>query len=309
MLSTTYFTSVHSLVIGCSLFISTCQNTLFTPFNVPYKLSNPDETYKLSNNLNEVSGINITTGGEAVLVDDEKGSIFYYSLANKNVVRSVHFSKEDNWEDIYVTNDTVYVLKNDGILVEIQGIDSTGGKAKIRSLKTGLNAFNNTEGLCYDHKRKVFLIACKGRPGLENFSNQHRGYKAIYEFNLQTRKLNTTPAMLINIRKVESMLLGSQMNIMRRFLSLFSVPTKAVFQPSGIAIHPITGDIYIISATGHVLVLLNKEGTIKAVRKLPPKLFQQPEGIAFDESGNLFISNEERSGKGNILKFSLQQIL
>ena len=38
---------------------------------------------------------------------------------------------------------------------------------------------------------------------------------------------------------------------------------------------------------------------------LDPNVFKQPEGIAFDSTGNLFITNEGRRGKGNILEFKL----
>ena len=287
--------------------VAKCNTELFTPVVVPYTLSEPDQTYKLSNRLNEVSGINIAKNGEAILIDDEKGSIFYYNLAQQKILRDVPFSKSDNWEDLYATNDTVYVLKNNGDLVEVSKTNGDSTQVTIRTVNTGLKVSNDTEGLCYDKKKKVFLIACKGKPGLENFTEQYKGRKAIYEYDLKTRQLNTTPVILINVHKVESMILGTQSNLIRRIMNLFNVPTKSVFQPAGIAIHPISGDIYIISAVGRVLLLLDSKGTIKTARKLPPKLFTQPEGIAFDESGNMFISNEERTGTGKILKFSLKE--
>jgi DNA-binding beta-propeller fold protein YncE len=70
-----------------------------------------------------------------------------------------------------------------------------------------------------------------------------------------------------------------------------------------LAIHPFTRDIYVIASVGKLLVVLNPEGKIKHVIKLPVSVFKQPEGIAFDSAGNLFITNEGRNGKGNILKF------
>ncbi len=308
MFSGNIYFSMHSMIFGCLLFISTCHSTLLTPFNVPYKLSKPDEIYKLKKSLNEVSGLNITPSGDVVLIDDERGSVFYYNLVREKVVRTIPFSKGGDCEDLYITHDTIYVLKSNGDLVELIGVDSSNSQVRIRSIDTGLHSSNDTEGLCYDPKRKMFLIACKGKPGLENFSEQYKGRKAIYQFNPKTRMLNTTPAILIDVHKVESMILGMQKNVIRRIMNLYSLTTKSVFQPSGIAVHPFTGDIYVISAVGNVLLVMDEDGKIKDVIKLSSKLFMQPEGITFDQAGNLFISNEGKSGKGNILKFSQKQI-
>jgi hypothetical protein len=306
MLSTNKFFSLHIVLIVFLMVTAKCNTSWFTPIIVPYKLSEPDQKFRLSNKLNEVSGINVTRDGKAVLIDDEIGSLFYYSLSTQKTIDTVAFSKTDNWEDLYVTNDTVYVLRNSGELAEVTRIKGDTAQVKIRIVNTGLHVSNDAEGLCYDKESKLFLIACKGNPGLKNSTEKYKGRKAIYGYNFKTGHLNSTPVFLINVHKVESMILGTQTNLIRRIMNLFNVPTKSVFQPAGIAIHPISGDIYVISAVGKVLILLDRKGTIKAARKLPPKLFTQPEGIAFDTAGNMFISNEERSGVGNILKFSSQ---
>src|SRR4030095_617058 len=99
---------------------------------------------------------------------------------------------------------------------------------RIRLFETGLHKSNDTEGLCYDPKRKMILIACKGKPGLENFTEQYKGRKAIYKFNPKTKLLNPTPAILINVHKVESMLLGMQKDAIRRIMNLYSLPPKSV---------------------------------------------------------------------------------
>ena len=49
---------------------------------------------------------------------------------------------------------------------------------------------------------------------------------------------------------------------------------------------------------------MNQEGTLEAIWQLPEDLFPQPEGIAFLPDGDLFISNEGRGGKANILRFN-----
>ena len=79
------------------------------------------------------------------------------------------------------------------------------------------------------------------------------------------------------------------------------------FQPSGIAIHPITNHIYMIATAGKLLVVLSPEGEILGVEELDKDELKQPEGITFDQQGNMYISNEARGGKGNIMLFNYQK--
>ena len=51
------------------------------------------------------------------------------------------------------------------------------------------------------------------------------------------------------------------------------------------------------------LNVLRKENC-KKVYDLNYSHFQQPEGISFDINGDLYISNEAKGGKANILKFN-----
>ena len=76
------------------------------------------------------------------------------------------------------------------------------------------------------------------------------------------------------------------------------------FKPSAASINPLTGSLYIISATDKVLVIADRNGSPKAAYKLDPGLFKQPEGLTFTPSGTLIITNEAADvGMANILVF------
>jgi uncharacterized protein YjiK len=54
---------------------------------------------------------------------------------------------------------------------------------------------------------------------------------------------------------------------------------------------------------GNKLAIFNTNQQLIEVHELNPSVFGQPEGIFFDNYGNLYISNEKNTGPANILKF------
>jgi DNA-binding beta-propeller fold protein YncE len=78
------------------------------------------------------------------------------------------------------------------------------------------------------------------------------------------------------------------------------------FQPSGIAVHPVTGNIYIIAAVGNLVLIYSRSGDILAMIKIESKYHKQPEGICFEPDGTLYIANEGDDDKGTILQFKMK---
>eukprot|EP01035_Chromulina_nebulosa_P052813 gene52813-72069_t len=79
---------------------------------------------------------------------------------------------------------------------------------------------------------------------------------------------------------------------------------KRGFRPSGLARNPVTKEWFIISAVNQLLVVTDEQWKIKEAYHLNSNTFNQPEGIAFDTAGNMYISNEgDDLAAGNILKF------
>jgi DNA-binding beta-propeller fold protein YncE len=75
--------------------------------------------------------------------------------------------------------------------------------------------------------------------------------------------------------------------------------------PSGIAIHPLNGDMYITDGRDPKLLIMDAAGTIKKLYPLNTKEFSQPEGITFNAAGDLFIANEGTKQPGNILQVKI----
>jgi uncharacterized protein YjiK len=252
-----------------------------SPQSFPYRLDEPDDKFMLNQELEEISGLSYVKDGILAAVQDEKGTVYIYDIENTAVTDKIKFGKSGDYEDIAMQNGTAFVLRSDGQLFRFS---LSGGATEAEVYPTPLSDRNDVEGLAYDAANERLLLACKGNSGINSDDPSNR---AVYAFDLKTNTLMTEPAFLIPVKEVKK-LSGSKDN----------------FRPSGIAIHPVSGLVYIVASVGKVLIVLNKNGSIEAVRPLPARYFKQPEGICFASNGDMFISNEGKGGMASILRYN-----
>ena len=72
---------------------------------------------------------------------------------------------------------------------------------------------------------------------------------------------------------------------------------RFTFKPSAIAVHPNNEHIYLLSAVGESLLVVNRSGNIVFLKRLDRSIFPQPEGIIFDQQDRLFISTEAQGDR------------
>ena len=271
-----------------------------------YDLESPDGRYKLPDYLEEISGLSYYGKGKIACVQDEKGNIYVLNLEQEKITKKYDFGSDADYEDIAVVDKTAYILRNNGHIYRIKNFKKKD--RSVKTYKTPLKEKNDTEGMAYDPLSNSLLIACKGSPSIEK-ENPYEGYKAVYKFDLEEEELRKAPHFLIDLERLDSYIDHNvftklSVKVAKR---LRLIESETSFQPSGIAIHPIYGEIYIISSVGKLLIILNRRGKVQDVKELDPKIFRQPEGICFSPTGEMFISNEGRGEKGYILKFKFHE--
>lgn len=234
---------------------------------INYDLKTPTQFWKLPKELDEISGITGFNNDVVFCINDEKGIVYEYNLATKSIQNQFTFGKKQDYEDLAMVGETFYVLQSNGTLFWV-----AQDKKTIKNT-TFLTQKQDTEGLCYDQKNHQLLIACKIKV---------EGKITVYGFDLKTYQLQQQSIVSFFNKKL----------------------TYKNFAPSGIAIHPKTGTIYMISSVSKSMVEINEVGKILNEYSLNYPHFIQPEGILFTQNGDLYISNEGRNKKGNILKFN-----
>ena len=268
-------------------------------YHFPYNLSKPDGNFRLSKKLIEISGLSLSPDGQQLIaVNDEEGKIFYLNKNDGEIEREVKFGKGGDYEGIEAVGDKIYVVKSNGDLYKVKDLDKEEPDTK--DYNTKLNSKYDVEGLAYDMPQNRLLLACKGKAG---DGKDMKGIRAIYGFDLEENKVTEQPVYTID-RDMIGTYFKSE-SVSQRLVD-FLTPQYAAdaFAPSGIAIHPKTSDICMVSSIGKLFVMLTPSGEIKYMEKLDASIFKQPEGICFDKDGTLFISTEGKGGRGKLYRFS-----
>lgn len=274
-------------------------------YSFPYRLDRPDGEFILPSYLQEISGLSYFGENRLACIQDEKANIYLIDLQDGPRISKHDFGKDGDYEDIALVGQTAYVLRNDGRVYRVKHFDSH--KLKTKDYSTPLSERNNAEGMEYDPQTNSLLIACKGSPSIGK-DNPFKGSRAVYRFDLESKKLIREPFLLIDLEKLDryrdqGTFIKFSTTVAKRLRLLDS---ETPFMPSGISIHPLSGDIYLISSIGKLLVVTDRLGRILDIQDLDRELFRQPEGICFSPDGDLYISSEGKGGKGYILKFKSQ---
>ena len=278
---------IFMLLFSAIVFISACSQGDEYKSPEGYNLNKP-EKFIMPESLHEISGIAFYNGSSDTIYaeQDEDGKVFYFTPGDEKI-NSVKFNGHGDYEDIAVCRGAIIILRSDGTLftfplnsITKDEIDSVNEWKKI--LPEG-----EYEGMYANESTgKIYLLCkhCKDDNG-----KTHQGY--IYQL-ADDGNLQSAGSFTIDVNKIEEL----------------SGEKKMEFHPSALAMKPATGEWYILSSVNKILVTVDSNWNVQQVYKLNPSVFIQPEGMAFDQENNLYISNEGGdASKGNILKFEIKK--
>ncbi|CAH1002159.1 hypothetical protein LEM8419_03076 [Neolewinella maritima] len=256
----------------------------------PYNFDRLERVVKLPNDLKEISGLCPGFAPDELLtVQDEDGEIFRVNARSGELLSRLRFDKDRDYEGITRKGREVYVLETDGDIHQFTYLDSVD-EVQATKLETDFSYRNDTEGICYDSITNTLLIVPKEQElNPVGDSNQRRG---VYTFDLRTQMLNPQPTYYVDELEVGQIVYGTN--------------RQYQVKPSGIAVDPFSGNIFILSSVGNILVVIDRDSEVKHVELLEKGTFSQPEGITFGPNGDLYVSSEGRSGRGIIATLTRQ---
>jgi uncharacterized protein YjiK len=234
-----------------------------------YDLSSPT-VIKLPEILDEISGIAYYPKDTSVFaIVDEDGFLFKIPIKNPAASIMWRFDKSRDYEDLVLIDSTFYVLVSNGDIVTVKFNGNQIHAEKSEFSETSKKA-NEFESLYQDSDSGNLIMMCK--------ECEEDSKKTITSYSYGYRD---------SVKSYHNYMLMDAVPIAEK-LGMSKVHLKA----SAAAINPVTEELYILSAVNNILVITNKKGALKAVYKLDPGLYKQPEGIAFTPTGDMIISTE-----------------
>ncbi|MFO7850923.1 MAG: SdiA-regulated domain-containing protein [Bacteroidales bacterium] len=273
-----------------------------------YKLSAPDSIYVLPGALKEISGITERDDSSIVCVEDNREIIFIYDINDEKIIRQIEVGGKGDFEGVTRVDNTLYILRSDGLLSEIEDYESENYKKTTYS--TGI-PWKDNEGLCYDRENKKLLIGPKSIPGKKS---DYRGLRFIYGFDLDSKELIKEPVFTYDLSVIEKFALDNNIKIpmkgKKKKKKKKKLKPDIKFHISALGIHPITGSLFVLSCRkDKCLFVFDMNGNIQYIEKLSRKLFRQPEGITFLKNGDMLISNEGGKKKPpTLLRFNYEPL-
>lgn len=250
-----------------------------------YDLNHP-KVYKMPDELVEISGIAFydSINDTIYAEQDEEGAIYSIELGGSYIGKAT-FQDHGDFEDIGIMGEEVIMLRSNRKLYGIPINEVRSGKISTVNTWHHLLPDGEYEGLYADNESKKLYVLCKNCKDIDEDNKKVTGF--ILKMN-ELNELKLDGKFQLNSEKIAQIAGKDEVN----------------FKPSALAFNKLSGLWYILSSKNKMLVIANKDWTIKAVYLLDPHLFHQPEGIIFDKDQNLYISNEgDKHNLGNIYKF------
>ncbi|MGZ8550554.1 MAG: SdiA-regulated domain-containing protein [Chitinophagaceae bacterium] len=221
---------------------------------------------KLPKELKEISGM-IYHNNNLYAITDNTGSLFQLNVSNGEIMDQWQFAKADDYEDLAIAEGKFYVLNSNGNLLSF----SISGEKKpdVQQFEFPFGKNNEFEILYYDESIKQLVMICK------ECKADNKGSLSVYTIDPLTGKY-AKAAFAIEAEEVAKK----------------SGRKTERIKPSAASVHPITGEIYMISSINKMLVRLNREGRVLSASSIKRSVFEQPEGLTFTHEGHLLISNE-----------------
>ena len=243
----------------------------------PQKISLPPE-------LDEISGIVYYPKDNSVLGEcDEKGIIYKIPLTKSEHIKRWKLDKKRDYEDMVLLDSTFHILTSKGNLYTYTYSDMDSVKKD--EYEFSFPGENEFEILYYEPVWNKLVLICK------DCKTDPQDVSTAYTFDLVKKEY--TKAYSLKTESIRDKVKKSSKK----------------FKPSAAAIHPITGELFIVSSVNKLLVIADRSGNVRASYILNPKFFKQPEGMAFTSNGSLLISNESGgSGAANILIFPYNKV-
>ncbi|QQD13001.1 SdiA-regulated domain-containing protein [Sphingobacterium sp. UDSM-2020] len=250
-------------------------------FNKGEKLFLPDA-------LHELSGIAFPAeSSKHIFANEDENGLVYYFAPGEHQYQQIKFAKKGDYEGLAISNGYIVVLESKGTVYSFPYSDILQREATNVKVGKDLIPKAEYESLAASQSDSLLYIICK-KCAVDKSSSKVTGY-------------------VLGLSKEGDFFKKGEFKIDEKQIDLISSLKGKQFRPSALTKNKRTNEWYILSSINKMLVVANDKWEVVGAFPLDPSLFNQPEAIAFDDSGSLYIGNEggDKANKATLLKFKL----
>lgn len=268
---------------------------------VPYDLGRPSAVFVLPADLTEISALTDVDSATVACVQDEAGVIHFISMRDGKRTGTAPFAGPGDMEGLTRVGNDYFALRSDGLVYHLRQ-QTRAEMVRFAVADTFRLAVpvHNIEGLGYDERAGRVLVSPKD---FAKGSKEDRDERVLYAFD------PTDPA-----RKVDTVLRLSLAGLLAEARAKgIAVPERSTpkgrsvpalkLRFSSVAVHPVSGHYYVLSAVDRALLVLDRQGGLVALETLDAGLLPKPEGITFLADGDLVLSSEGRGSAPVIVRY------
>lgn len=254
------------------------------PMKPRYTYHQVMEQWALPKVLEEVSALAYLGQNQLACVQDEQGIIYIYDLTQSAITEEISFGEDGDYEGIAIAQKDAFVLRSDGVLFWVKNFRED---PQVSTFETSLFDIPkvDVEGLSLNAEGNGLLVAAKHN------SDHSEEYKIIIELLIGGDDLREHHRLHLDMHDPA-------------FASL-DEDLEDKFSPSAIAVHPVSHQWYLLDARNSLLLITNAGLEPDRIIELDKGLLPQPEGLAFSENGELYVSTEGDGKTGKIVKLQL----
>lgn len=250
-----------------------------------FDLINPSAVNSFPMGIAAFSDVTLLDSTHIIGINTMNGNVVLIDLNSNSISSQLSLSSKFNFVDISRMDSTLILLDSDSkVHFLLPPYDSTS----LISMNETKENFP-TSGICFhESSKRLFLLS--------EVQELQEGQIScfLYAFNLNNRQFKEEPLFEINTSAIETFALNNNLPLPKKTLSFDGDTLEGLsFNPSAIAVHPKTNEIYVLSSDDRSLVVFNQFGEVKNFTTLDAVLFSKPTGMTFQDNGDLLITNSD----------------
>jgi hypothetical protein len=250
-----------------------------------FNLAQSDQISLLPMGIESFSDIAFLDSTILICLQEDKSSLVLFDLYSNQVSTPININFPNKIIDFSRIDSTIILLDDQ---VQVHFLLPPYDSSSLLTENDILGDWKSAATCIHESTKRMFILT------QNNFDVDNPVSNSIYTYTISKRKLNEKALFDISISDIEMFAIENNIATpQNKFTDLSDSLSQLIFNPSAMAIHPKTNEIYILSSENRSIVVFNQFGEVQDLFFLDEKLVSNPKAMTFHPSGDLLISNSD----------------